>query len=134
MYYKSAAQRAADFMFGIYPLAIARYLERALLIMASAVLCAISIPYWKRYCNRVQSKLYSSSVTGSCHSLEVFSPGTSTAMCENQLFLFAPCQCLTFAGMTTTSPAFRLRAGLPHSRYQPSPAMQRRICPPPFAA
>lgn len=47
---------------------------------------------------------YSSSPTGSSHSLLVFSPGTSTARWENQLSFAAPCQCLTPAGMCTTSP------------------------------
>ena len=66
---------------------------------------------WSYPCNA----LYSSSVTASSHSLDVFSPGISTAICENQLFFFAPCQCLTFAKISTTSPGFRLRAGFPHS-------------------
>ena len=62
-----------------------------------------------------QSASYCASVTSSSHSLEAFSPGTSTAMCENQLSFFAPCQCLTSGGMTTTSPGFKDCAGLPHS-------------------
>lgn len=37
----------------------------------------------------------SSSLTGSHHSLRQSSPGTSTAICENQLSALAPCQCLT---------------------------------------
>ena len=45
---------------------------------------------------------YASSETGSHHSFLAFSPGTSTAMCENQLSFFAPCQCLTPAGMSNT--------------------------------
>ena len=62
-----------------------------------------------------QSLPYCSSSTGSSHSLPVFSPGTSTAMCENQLSFLAPCQCLTSGGITTTSPGLSERAGLPHS-------------------
>ncbi len=58
---------------------------------------------------------YSSAETGSSHSLEVLSPGTSTARCANQLSLAAPCQCLTPAGMMTTSPGWSSRASLPHS-------------------
>ncbi len=58
---------------------------------------------------------YSAAETGSSHSLEASSPGTSTARWENQLSLAAPCQCLTPAGMMTTSPAWSSRAGLPHS-------------------
>ena len=41
---------------------------------------------------------YCSSSTGSSHSFEVSSPGTSTARWANQLSLAAPCQCLTLAG------------------------------------
>lgn len=67
------------------------------------------------FCLRFYSLLYSSSVTGSHHSLDVSSPGTSTARWENQLSFFAPCQCLTLAGITTTSPGFRLCAALPSS-------------------
>lgn len=47
---------------------------------------------------------YASSDTGSCHSVELSSPGTSTARCENQLSAAAPCQCFTSAGMFTISP------------------------------
>ena len=59
--------------------------------------------------------LYSSSVTGSSHSLEVPSPAGSNVMWLNQLFFFAPCQCLTFAGITTTLPASIETASFPHS-------------------
>ncbi len=59
--------------------------------------------------------LYCSSETGSHHSLLHSSPGTSTAMCENQLSFFAPCQCLTFAGIITTLPSCRLTASFPSS-------------------
>ena len=59
--------------------------------------------------------LYSSASTGSHHSLLVFSPGTSIARWANQLVGAAPCQCLTPAGMFTTSPGCSSRAGLPHS-------------------
>ena len=45
------------------------------------------------------SWLYSSSVTGSSHSLEVFSPAISKARWANQLSAAAPCQCFTLAGM-----------------------------------
>lgn len=58
---------------------------------------------------------YSSSLTGSSHSLRVFSPGTSTAIWTNQLSFAAPCQCRTPAGMCTTSPGCSSRAGFPHS-------------------
>ena len=43
------------------------------------------------------------------------SPGISTAMCENQLSFFAPCQCLRFAGIITTLPSCRLTASFPSS-------------------
>ena len=58
---------------------------------------------------------YSLSATGSSHSLLVFSPGTSMAICENQLSAAAPCQCFVLAGISTTSPLWSMRAGLPHS-------------------
>lgn len=61
------------------------------------------------------SLLYSSSVTGSHHSLEHSVPGTSTARWENQLSGAAPCQCLTSAGMLMQSPGFSSTAGLPSS-------------------
>ncbi len=59
--------------------------------------------------------LYSLSSTGSSHSFEVLTPGTSIARCENQLSFAAPCQCLTFAGMFTQSPGFNSMAFLPNS-------------------
>ena len=68
------------------------------------------------------SLAYSSSVTGSHHSLLQSLLGTSTAMWLNQLSALAPCQCLTLAGMVITVPGVRLTAGLPSSWYQPSPA------------
>ncbi len=58
---------------------------------------------------------YASSSTGSHHSFEVSVPGTSSAMCWNQLSGAAPCQCLTLAGMFTVSPFLSRRTGLPHS-------------------
>ena len=58
---------------------------------------------------------YSSSDTGSSHSLEVSSPGTSTARWANQESGAAPCQCLTPAGIFTTSPGCSSCASLPHS-------------------
>ena len=59
--------------------------------------------------------LYSSSLTASCHSLEVFSPGISKARCANQLSFAAPCQCFTLAGMWMTVPGRISCAGLPSS-------------------
>ena len=56
----------------------------------------------------------------------VSSPGHSMAMWLNQLSFFAPCQCLTLAGIITTLPSCRLTAALPSSWYQPSPAVQIR--------
>lgn len=58
---------------------------------------------------------YSTSLTGSNHSLEVFSPSISTARCANQLSAAAPCQCLTFAGMLITVPGRIITAGFPSS-------------------
>ena len=55
------------------------------------------------------------SSTGSNHSFCVSTPGTSTAKCENQEFLLAPCQCFTFAGIVTTSPGFRTLTSFPSS-------------------
>ena len=69
--------------------------------------------------NGYPSAAYSSSATGSNHSLEASSPGTSMAMWLNQLPAFAPCQCLTFAGIVTVVPGVRLRAGSPSCWYQP---------------
>ena len=61
------------------------------------------------------SAAYSSSVTGSHHSFDVFSPGYSNARWLNQLPACAPCQCFTFAGISTTSPGLSACAGLPSS-------------------
>ena len=61
------------------------------------------------------SRPYSTSLTGSSHSLEQLSPGISMAMWLNQASFLAPCQCLTPAGMTTTVPGVRLCAFLPAS-------------------
>ena len=58
---------------------------------------------------------YASSSTGSHHSFLVSSPGTSTAIWENQLSAFAPCQCFTSAGMVMTIPGSRLTASFPSS-------------------
>lgn len=59
--------------------------------------------------------LYSSSLTASCHSLDVFSPGISKARCANQLSFAAPCQCFTLAGMWMTVPGRISCAGFPSS-------------------
>ena len=61
------------------------------------------------------SFLYSSSLTGSSHSLELFSPGTSIARCENHSSGAAPCQCLTPVGILMQSPGFISTASLPSS-------------------
>ena len=58
---------------------------------------------------------YSSSETGSSHSLLASTPGTSTARCANHESAAAPCQCLTPAGMLTTVPGTISTASLPHS-------------------
>ncbi len=58
---------------------------------------------------------YSSSVTGSSHSLDVSSPGTLNARCENQLSAAAPCQCFTLAGIWITVPGRISTAGFPSS-------------------
>lgn len=71
-----------------------------------------------RLCSRLAnyfSLSYSSSVTGSSHSLAAFSPGISKARCANQLSVTAPCQCFTFAGMWMTVPGRISTAGLPSS-------------------
>ena len=59
--------------------------------------------------------LYSASLTSSSHSLELPSAGISIARCVNQLSCAAPCQCLTSAGIYTTSPGCNSCAGFPHS-------------------
>ena len=56
---------------------------------------------------------YSSSETGSHHSLAVPSPGTSTARWANQLSGAAPCQCFTSGGITTTLEAYLYGSGRP---------------------
>ena len=58
---------------------------------------------------------YCFSSTGSSHSFEPFSPGTSIAKCENQLSGAAPCQCFTPVGIFIQSPGFISTASLPHS-------------------
>ncbi len=74
--------------------------------------------------------LYSSSLTSSHRSLEVFSHGTSTAICENRESFLAQCQCFTFAGITTTSHGFRPFASFHCSWYHPEPSTQIKIWPP----
>lgn len=59
------------------------------------------------------SAAYVASSTGSSHSLDAFTPGTSMARWLIQLSGAAPCQCLTSAGMLTTSPGVSSRAGWP---------------------
>ena len=59
--------------------------------------------------------LYSSSLTASCHSLDVFSPGISKARWANQLSFAAPCQCFTLAGIWMTVPGRISCAGFPSS-------------------
>ena len=59
--------------------------------------------------------LYSSSLTVSCHSLDVFSPGISNARWANQLSFAAPCQCFTLVGIWMTVPGRISCAGLPSS-------------------
>ena len=51
-------------------------------------------------------------------------------MCESQLSLVAPCQCLTPLWPTSTSPLLIRWAGFPSSWYQPSPAVTNRIWKP----
>lgn len=75
---------------------------------------------------------YCSSSTGSSHVVPPFSEGTDTARWVNQLSLAAPCQCLTPAGMFTTSPGWSSCAGSPHAWYHPRPAVTSRIWPPPL--
>ena len=59
--------------------------------------------------------LYSSSLTASCHSLDVFSPGISKARWANQLSFAAPCQCFTLAGIWMIVPGRISCAGFPSS-------------------
>lgn len=65
---------------------------------------------------------------------EVFSPGTSSEIWLNHESFLAPCQCFVLAGITMTLPGSRLTAFLPSSWYQPWPAVQIRIWPPPLSA
>lgn len=58
---------------------------------------------------------YCSSFTGSSHSLEPFSPGTSMARWENQLSGAAPCQCFTPTGIFMQLPGLISTASFPHS-------------------
>ena len=60
--------------------------------------------------------------------------GTSTERWENQLSAAAPCQCLTPAGMFTTSPGASARAACPHSWYHPRPPTHKSSWPPPLFA
>ena len=84
-------------------------------IQNSFLICVICGEKMRIYGVFYFSLSYSSSVTGSSHSLEVFSPGTSKARCANQLSAAAPCQCFTFAGMCITSPGSICTAGFPSS-------------------
>ena len=61
------------------------------------------------------NSLYSSSLTGSHHSLEVSSPGISAAIWENQLSFFAPCQCLTSGGTVMIVPGVSGTGAFPAS-------------------
>ena len=64
--------------------------------------CATSAPAAARSDRKpslaAYSFAYSSGSTGSSHSLEASSPGTSTDRCENQPSAAAPCQCFTPSG------------------------------------
>lgn len=60
--------------------------------------------------NDYSKVLYSSSVTGSNHSAGPAWLLVSTERCTSQMSLAAPCQCFTFAGIFTTSPALISRA------------------------
>ena len=69
----------------------------------------------ERFSSFTSSPISSASSSKSSRSrLESFF-GTSTAMCENQLSYFAPCQCFTSGGMVITIPAFKLTASFPFS-------------------
>lgn len=54
----------------------------------------------------VASLLYSSSLTDSSHSFDLFSPGTSKAKWANQLSAAAPCHYFTLAGIWMTVPRY----------------------------
>ena len=77
----------------------------------------VGLPYKdkKLFQSSYFSFLYSSSLTGSSHSVELFSPGTSIARCENHSSGAAPCQCLTPVGILMQSPGFISTASLPSS-------------------
>lgn len=78
----------------------------AILLAAFLIFPAASLYFSTPYCV---------SSTGSSHSFDPFSPGTSMARCENQLSGAAPCQCFTPTGILMQSPGFISTAGLPHS-------------------
>src|SRR5699024_2743884 len=77
------------------------------------------------------SRPYTSSVTGSSHSLLTPSPGVTNARWLNQASAFAPCQCFVPAGTRTTVPGSMLIGSSPSAWYQPDPAVHIRIWSPP---
>src|SRR5699024_10893259 len=77
-------------------------------------------PFWG-------SRSYSSSETGSSHSLSMSSPGVMKARWENHASPFAPCQCFVPAGTRITVPGTMLTGSSPSAWYQPEPAVHMRI-------
>ena len=75
----------------------------------------VSLPLRTASCGALMRAAQAAGSTGSSHSVRVSVPGTSTARWLIQLSRAAPCQCLTPAGMFTTSPGASGRAGSPHA-------------------
>lgn len=67
------------------------------------------------------SPSYTSSVTGSSHSLLTLSPGVMKARWLSHESLSAPCQCFVLAQTRTAVPGTILEGSSPSAWYQPEP-------------
>ena len=94
-------QISADFLLSVfYPVFMQNWTRLALMIFYKKyVLKSLTTSGPKTNQSYYFNLLYSSSETGSSHSLEVSSPSNSNAKCENQESGAAPCQCFTPAGI-----------------------------------
>src|SRR5699024_9544366 len=79
------------------------------------------------------SSLYTSSATGSNHSLLTSWPGITNARWENNESACSPCQCFVPAGTRMTVPGSILTGSSPSAWYQPLPAVHNMTwSPAPF--
>ena len=99
----------------IYAFKITRSLSHIWVDNPHEIICIVVIRAIYHHIGKFYTVPYCISSTASGHSFEQFSPGTSIAICENQLSGAAPCQCLTLTGMLMQSPGFIVIGSFPHS-------------------